>query len=157
MTDKELKRLGRAELIDIIFELQKRCEEYTATIDKLKEAQADKELRIAKAGSIAEAALQVNGIFEAAQAAADQYVHSIHAASRNAETKVADTEKQCSAMLQSAHEKAGEIIASAEKKAQQIQSDADKQVRAEWQQFQQKANELIRAHEELSSFMQKDL
>ena len=35
MTDKELRRLSRAELVDIIFELQKRCEECYGTIDKL--------------------------------------------------------------------------------------------------------------------------
>lgn len=118
MTDKELKRLGRAELIEIIFEQQKRCEEYTAIIDKLKKEQEKKDLCISESGSIAEAAIRLNGVFEAAQAAADQYLSSVRAASQSAEAKLAEAENQCAEMLKSARLQADKIIADAEKKAQ---------------------------------------
>lgn len=116
MTDKELRRLSRAELVDIIFELQKRCEECYGTIDKLQKALDEKELRMAKAGSIAEAAVQINGVLEAAQAAAEQYLLSIRAAEKTAQAKLAVTDRQCQTMLESAAQKAAEIIASAEQK-----------------------------------------
>ena len=70
MTDKELKHLSRAELIDIIYELQKQSEEKDAQMQNMQAALNERTLRISKAGSIAEAAIGVNGVFEAAQAAA---------------------------------------------------------------------------------------
>lgn len=79
MTDRELRRLGRAELVDIIYELQSRNQQCEAEIEKLQKALDDKILKIASAGSIAEAALKLSGIFEAAQATADQYLASLEA------------------------------------------------------------------------------
>ena len=79
MTDKELRHLSRAELIDIIYELQKQNQAAAEEIEQLREALDEKELRLANAGSIAEAALSLNGVFEAAQAAADQYLLSVRA------------------------------------------------------------------------------
>ncbi len=80
MTDKELRHLRRADLIDIIYELQKQGDEKDAQIKELQAVLEERTLRISNAGSIAEAALSINGIFEAAQAAADQYLLSVRAA-----------------------------------------------------------------------------
>lgn len=90
MTDKEFKRLSRADLIDIIYELQRQKEAAEAQAEQLRQRLDEKEIRIAKAGSIAEAALQINGIFEAAQAVADQYLTSVRA---NAERQSANEGK----------------------------------------------------------------
>jgi len=157
MTDKELKRLGRAELIDIMFELQRRCDEYDAEIDALKSELEEKEICISKAGSIAEAALQLNGVFEAAQAAANQYLASIRAAGRSTEACIAQAEQQKASILADAMEQADEIVAAAERKAQQIEQEARARAQSEWAQLRQNANELIRAREKLSTLMKKDL
>lgn len=45
--------------------------------DMLTEQRDKREIQLAEAGSIAEAALRLNGIFEAAQKAADQYLYNI--------------------------------------------------------------------------------
>lgn len=79
MTDKQLKHLSRVELIDIIFELQKQKEAAEARAEELQKKLEERELHIAESGSIAEAALRINGIFEAAQAAAEQYLISVRA------------------------------------------------------------------------------
>lgn len=64
MTDQELRRLSRADLIDIIYTLQQQKEQAE---QQLAEAQLqDRQLRLANAGSIAEAALSLNGVFDAA-------------------------------------------------------------------------------------------
>lgn len=68
MTDKDLRRLSRAELLDILYEQRKRYEDSLAENQALRQQLEDRTLRIASAGSIAEAAIQVNGVFEAAQA-----------------------------------------------------------------------------------------
>lgn len=99
MTDKELKRLSRVELIDIIYELQKQKEAADAQVVQLQDQLNTRELHIAEAGSIAEAAISVNGVFEAAQAAADQYLFSVKAATANMSEKMAATEKQRQSIL----------------------------------------------------------
>ena len=68
MTDKDLRRLSRAELLDILYEQRKRYEDSLAENQALRQQLEERTLRIASAGSIAEAAIQVNGVFEAAQA-----------------------------------------------------------------------------------------
>ena len=81
--DKGLRRLSRVELVDIIYELKKSNDEKDAQIQQLQAALDDKTLRVAQAGSIAQAALSINGVFEAAQAAANQYLASVKAAAES--------------------------------------------------------------------------
>ena len=100
MTDKELRRLSRAELLDILYEQQKRYEESLAENQALRQQMEERTLRIAAAGSIAEAAVQVNGVFEAAQAAADQYLASVKAAAAEMAQKTDEAQRQREAILQ---------------------------------------------------------
>ena len=88
MTDKELKKLSRAELLELLiiqteraekleYEWKAKEESYQLKIKTLEEALSDKKINAKKIGSIAEAALELNGVFEAAQKAADQYLENI--------------------------------------------------------------------------------
>lgn len=151
----ELKQLNRAELIEIIYELQKQNEENTARIAQMQEMLSDRELRISSAGSIAEAALSINGVLEAAQAAADQYLLSIKAATADMANQQETASKQRQSMLQDAEQQAAQTVRLAEEKAQRILEDAERQAAEKWAQFEKRANELIAAHTELQSLMQK--
>lgn len=151
----ELKRLNRAELIEIIYELQKQNEENTARIAQMQEMLSDRELRISSAGSIAEAALSINGVLEAAQAAADQYLLSIKAATADMANQQEAVSKQRQSMLLAAEQQATQTVRLAEEKAQRILEDAERQAAEKWAQFEKRANELIVAHTELQSLMQK--
>ena len=73
MTDKEFKRLRRSELIEIIYEYQKREEALNEEIAALKGKLDDRELKIKDSGSIAEAVAKLNGLFETAQKTAEYY------------------------------------------------------------------------------------
>ncbi|MCD8090051.1 MAG: DNA repair protein [Clostridiales bacterium] len=75
--EKELRRMNRTELIEIIYVLQQNEKTLRQENEELKEKLKEKTIRIAEAGSIAEAALSLNRIFEDAQAAAEQYLHSV--------------------------------------------------------------------------------
>ena len=55
MTNKELRKLSRAELIDILFELQTQNENLTAENRELAAQLESRQLQITEAGSIAEA------------------------------------------------------------------------------------------------------
>ena len=79
MTDKEFKRLNRAQLIDVIYQLQLQVDQLTERNRALEVALADKRLCIDNAGSIAEAALVLNDCFRTAQNAADLYSSEIKA------------------------------------------------------------------------------
>ena len=77
MTDKELHRLRREDLLQILISQQKQIEDLTAALESAEAALADRRIRLEQAGSIAEAALRLNGVFEAAQRAADEYVAEV--------------------------------------------------------------------------------
>lgn len=77
MTDKELRKLTRIELLELLLEQSKEVERLQKELDHTKAALYDKQIMIENAGSIAEAALRLNGVFEAAQAAAEQYLNNL--------------------------------------------------------------------------------
>lgn len=109
MTDRELQKLGRRELLQLLLEQAKESERLSKQVGELeeqlrqteegyerlrdrldsKDAQiheledtlhAEREKRetdLENVGSIAEAALRLNGVFDAAQRAADYYLQSI--------------------------------------------------------------------------------
>lgn len=79
MAEKELRKMNRAELIEIIYALQQREQSLQQQIDSLEKQLAEKKIILKEAGNIAEAALRLNDVFAAAQAAADQYVRSVRA------------------------------------------------------------------------------
>lgn len=79
MTDKELRRLSRQELMDIIYQLKKNEQKLQARLERAEQKLQEREIYISKAGSIAEAALALNGVFEAAQQAANDYLRSVKA------------------------------------------------------------------------------
>ncbi len=77
MTEKEMKRLKRAELLEMLVEQMKENERLKEQLREKEEELQNRKIKIDQAGSIAEAALALNGVFEAAQAAAQQYLESI--------------------------------------------------------------------------------
>lgn len=77
MTDKQLRKLKRSELLEMLMEIERENETLAEENRLLRSRLEDKELRIAKSGSLAEAALQVSGVFEAAQQAAELYLENI--------------------------------------------------------------------------------
>lgn len=72
-----LKKLSRTELLELLLEQTKELEATQARVSELEKALADRKIEMEQAGNIAEAALQLNKVFEAAQQAADDYVLSV--------------------------------------------------------------------------------
>lgn len=77
MTEKELKRLSRADLLEMLIEQSKEVQMLRKRLDAAEAALCRREIIIGSSGSIAEASLKLNGVFEAAQAACDQYIENI--------------------------------------------------------------------------------
>lgn len=77
MTEKEIRRLSRADLLELLIDQTREMNELRARLEAAERELADRRIRLAQAGSIAEAALKLNGVFEAAQAACNQYLENI--------------------------------------------------------------------------------
>lgn len=77
MTDKQLKKLSRADLLELLLIQTKENERLRAELEQAHAQLEDRRLRVSKAGSIAKAALEINGVMEAAQEAANQYLENI--------------------------------------------------------------------------------
>ena len=77
MTDKELRKLKRGQLIELLLAESEEIDRLRKQLSETEEKLNAKEIQIADAGSIAEASLKLNHIFEDAQAAADQYLANI--------------------------------------------------------------------------------
>lgn len=116
MTDRELKRLSRAELLELLLEEGQENERLRAQLDKANQAINDKSIAIGKAGSIAEAALALSGVFDAAQQAAQQYLENIQRLS-------GDQQAVCQRMEDEAQRKADQIMAETLSRCRQLEAD----------------------------------
>lgn len=108
MVRKELRKLNRRELIEIIYQMKKNEQQMQEQIAALQAELDEKRLRLSEAGSIAEAALSVTNVFSAAQAAADLYLHEISCMRENAE-------KECAKIIEDARKAAGPDLPDSEK------------------------------------------
>lgn len=77
MKDSEFKKLNRAQLIDIIYQLQLQQEELIKENEKLSKALEERRIRVNKTGSVAQAALEIHDVMKAAQKAADHYLEEV--------------------------------------------------------------------------------
>lgn len=99
MTDKELRRLKRVDLLELLIAQGRENDQLREEVEQLRARLEQREAIVKEAGSIAEAALKINRVFEAAQTAADQYIENIQAMELKMRQKVseADGEAQCEA------------------------------------------------------------
>ena len=99
MTEKELKKLNRYQMLELLLMQTERADELQQRLDDLRQTVRTK----GELGSIAMESIQVSGVFEAAQKAADLYLDA-------ARTQAAE-------IVQAAHQQAAEIVARAERQA----------------------------------------
>jgi transposase-like protein len=77
MTDKELRKLKKTELLEMLLKMRRENDSLRQELEEAKQKLEDRTILTEKAGSIAEAALQLNKVFETAQMAADQYLMNV--------------------------------------------------------------------------------
>lgn len=77
MDEKQLRRLRRIDLMELLLSQAQEIESLQERVIELEEKLKNREILMAEAGSIAEAALKLNKVFESAQAAADQYLENV--------------------------------------------------------------------------------
>ena len=143
MTDKELKRLSRSELLEMLIAQMKENEALQSRLE-LAEAQLnDRQIAVEKAGTLAEASLSLNGVFEAAEAAAQQYLENIERMSGQQETICRDMQAEAEA-------KAAEIMREAQEYSKKTHAEAD----AYWKQIVARARALLKERDALRELIQ---
>ncbi len=127
MTENELKKLGRNDLLQMLIdqskeliELKEKYSELEKKNAELSEKLADKRIDLNNAGSIAEASLQLSGIFEAAQEACRLYTDNIANLSARQEAVCAKREAESSL-------RAGRILSEAEAKSLALKLETESQ------------------------------
>ena len=105
MTEKELKKLNRYQLLEMLIIQTERADELQKRLEESESRLNSRDVQMTVIGSIAEASMQLSGVFEAAQNAADMY-------------------------LNAAKERAAELEADALRRAQEILEEANRKARA---------------------------
>lgn len=94
MTDKELRKLNRAELLAMLLELGRENDQLREELQKSEKMLNSRQIMLEEAGSIAEAAMRVNQVFETAQQTADLYMENIRARKEQQETVCLQLEEE---------------------------------------------------------------
>ena len=145
MISNELKKLNRRELVDIIYQMKKNEQLLQDEVASLRSELEEKRIRLAEAGSIADAAVSIADVFSAAQTAADLYLHEISCMK-------AEAEKECSQMLEEAQKAVDKIFADGRKQCEELsiryemQAAKCRQIEEELQQLEELKQQ--RLHEE---------
>lgn len=128
MVNKELKKLNRRELVDVIYQLKKNEEQMQEQIAALEAELQDSRIHLSVAGSIAEAATDITGIFSVAQSTADLYLREIASMKK-------DAQRESEKTIQEAKKKVESIIADGKRQYDALVSQYKLDYK-KWQQLQ---------------------
>lgn len=179
MTDQKLQSLNRKELLEMLIEQGKELEflkaEYERDLEFLKEehrketetlrkeleeaqrALKNRELVINEAGSIAVAALQLNGIFEAAQAASQQYIENIRSLNERQDAicakREADSLAETERRLIETKKKCESLEAACQRKCAAMEEEAKQRSEAYWAEVSKRLQSFYESHQELKKLL----
>lgn len=143
MTEKELKRMNRATLLQLLIEQMEENEKLQSQLTEARTQLESRRLVCENAGSLAEAAIQINGVFEAAQAAAQQYLENIQRMNE-------EQEAACRQLESTSMSKAEAIMAQADSYKARAEKEAD----AYWDNVHEKVQSLLREQSDLMKLLQ---
>lgn len=152
MTEQEMKRLSRAELLEVILLQIRDNEQLKEENEKLQQQVDERILAIDQSGDLAEACLRLNHIFQDAENAVAQYKENIiyraqglgvaDVAHGAADSGTEQARLQAEQILADARQRAQRIIQDAEAHKARAQQEAD----AYWAQISQKLEAFLNAY-----------
>ena len=124
MKQPDLRSLSRSELLELLIQQGEELEALQEQLQECRMQLENRKLAITEAGSIAEAALKVSGVFEAAQTASAQYLENIQllseqqkASTEQANRMLLETEAQCATMRAETRLQCDKMIEKAKREA----------------------------------------
>ena len=121
MAGYDLKKLNRKQLLELLLRQTEKVEALENQVSELEKQLEDKTHVQQEIGSIAEASLKLNGVFEAAEAAAAQYLENIRALSGDQE----EQEKSLELLIR---KRAKDVIDGIEKQCAEREAEAAKKI-----------------------------
>lgn len=116
MADKDLQKLKRSDLFELLLEQSKtidnlklQLQEKDGMLSSLNKKLEERNIDVKEAGTIAEAAFKLNGVYEAAEKAAQQYLENLKELQNRKRTtmseKEAEIENRCMALIKETQER----------------------------------------------------
>lgn len=160
MTDKELQRLGRKELLEMLIAQSKELKALQQKYDEAEKALQSKTIAINSSGSIAEAALKLNGVFEAAQAACRQYVDNVTGEGTFDNTACnyslsSESREEAERIIKEAKAEKARMLLSAERECAEMRRAAEQDAQKYWDEVSQRLNSFAARQSELDSLLDK--
>lgn len=149
--------MKRVDLLDIMVIQSKENEYLKIQLDEALAELEERKIQIKEAGSIAEAALQLNGVFEAAEKAGSQYLENIARLSEEKETINAR-------IIEESERKVAELMAETQAKCEKLERDtkikcegmvlqAEKESEEYWDKVSEKLESFYKQHREIKDIM----
>lgn len=138
--DGGYRRMRRKELVKLLEKAVEENREKQGRMEELEERLKQREIQVERVGSIAEAALSLNGVFASAQAAAEGYVDALRAASFRADAMEKAAHQRAEAIMQQAQEERERILQEARERADRIHKEA---LDVRQQVYEQTAREIL--------------
>ena len=142
MVDKDLRKLNRAELLEMLIVQSEQVETLQKRIEELESQLESRKIALNRAGSIAEASLQINGVFEAAQAAADLYLENVK-----------NSEDNCDRLIEETQQKSEKMIAEAQARAEEILMNAKNEAESYWSTISSRLESFYSEHKGLQALL----
>ena len=116
MTEADMKKLTRADLVEMLIQQSKELESLRTQLQDAEKALKNRRIAMDSAGSIAEAALQLNGVFEAAEASCQQYLENIRLLNDRLTKRDVETEQEAARLLEDTRKRCAAMEAETERK-----------------------------------------
>ena len=179
MTERKLRGLGRKELLEMLIEQgkemeflrsehekdlkflkaqhEKEVEGLKKELDEARKSLHNREIAINEAGSIAVAALQIKGIFEAAQAASQQYIENIRCLNDRQSSicaqRDADSRAEADRRLRETTAKCEEMETACRERCVAMEADAKQRSEAFWTEVSTRLQTFYETHQELKKLL----
>ena len=141
MTDKELQKLRRTELISLLLNAVRENENLREELAGTQKKLSERDIILEDTGSIAEASIRINKVFEAAQASADQYLANIR---RIEETTAANAKQK----EESTNAEAERLLRDTTERCEKLDADITEQCRLKEAETAEKCRHMISEAEE---------
>ncbi len=127
MTEKELRKLNRRQLLELLLAQTERADLLQKQLDDARKKLDDRTVAIVESGSLAEAALKLGGFFEAAERAAAIYEENLRQRAEQGSVVEAEASARAQAMVEEAERKCRELERAADEYCAKAQERIRKQ------------------------------
>lgn len=103
MTEKELKKMSRLQLLQIMYDQSAEIDKLQEKVKKLEQTLEERQTMSKETGSIAEVSSKLNGIFQETQKVTNQYIENI-------KMQYELTQKNCAALERQTEERCRKFL-----------------------------------------------